>query len=146
MADVLAASAIRRAYWAGVAITTVVALAGQGFLHRVPTGQGPLEAVQQIGYTFTGLCLLGAVLLARRTVRSLASRKNGPAGERVRFAGREYLLIASACASSALLGIVYWGLGGRGVERHARTFIALAPVAFLALAPRPGRWLRPDST
>lgn len=130
----------RRGYMAGLAATLLVALAGQVYLRWLPEGQGPLEAVQDFGYTFTGLCLLGGFLLARRARGSQARvRDLGPENRR-HFILREYFVIAFTCAVSTGFGLLYWGLGGRQVERHARTFIALGPVAFLVLAPGPGRW------
>jgi hypothetical protein len=129
-----------RGYIAGLSATLLVALVGQGFLYRLPAGQGPLGVVQDFGYTFTGICLLGGFLLARRARRRQARVKDLRPEILGRFIWREYLAIAFACSVSTGFGLLYWGLGGRQVERHARTFIALSPIAFLALAPRPGRW------
>lgn len=146
--DSILERAARTGYFAGLGLTLLVAAAGQVFLGRLPAGQGTVEAVREFGYSLTGLCLLGGYLLARRA-RGIPARFRGqePA-RRARFIRREYLAAACACALSAAFGVLYWGLGGRGVERHARTFLALGPAAFLVLAPRPSRWTRlehPDS-
>jgi hypothetical protein len=125
-----------RPYVANFALTVVTAVVGQGFLQRLPAGQGPLAEVQQVGYLLTGLFLLGGVLLFRRG-RGVRARAQGLDCERQgTILKQEYRLLAWVCPLSALLGVLYWGLGGRLVERHARTFIALGPVAFLVLAPR----------
>lgn len=132
----------RWAYGAGLAVTVVLAVAGELLLGRLPAGQGALEAVREFGYTFTGLCLLGGFLLARRS-RRLQERIAGPESAGwPRSLWPEYLRVAFACSAGVLFGSLYWSLGGRPVERHARTFIALGPPAYLALAIRPTRWGR----
>jgi hypothetical protein len=135
----------RRAYFAGLAMTLAVAIAGQVLLGRLPEGQGTLEAVRDFGYAFTGTSLIGGYLLARRAmaIRERARRQDPPALRRLIL--REYLAIAFACTVTTAFGVLYWGLGGRAVERHARTFIALGPAAFLVLAVRPSRWA-PEQT
>jgi hypothetical protein len=138
-------SAARRGYFAGLGFTLLVAVAGQVFLGRLPEGQGTLDAVREFGYSFTGLCLLGGYLLARRARGFPARIRGRESARRARLIWREYLAVAGACAASAAFGVLYWGLGGRPVERHARTFVALGPAAFLVLAPRPGRLAPPDS-
>ncbi len=133
-------SSARSAYGAGLAVTVGLAVAGELVLGRLPSGQGPLEAVREFGYTFTGLCLLGGFLLARRARKVPGQPRGlGPAAWK-RYLWLEHLRVAFACSAGILFGFLYWGLGGRSVERHARTFLALGPPAYLALAVRPSRW------
>ena len=127
-------------YLAGFTATLLLAVVGQVLLRLLPEGRNPVEAIQDIGYSFTGISLLGGFLLARwarRAPERILARD--PETQR-RIVWREYLGVAFLCMLSALFGVIYWGLGGRPVERHARTFIALGPAAYLALAPRPSRW------
>ncbi len=132
----------RRAYGAGLAVTVVLAAVAELLLGRLPAGQGALEGVRDFGYTFTGLCLLGGFLLAQRARKVPGqSGRLGPA-EWKRHLWLEHLRVAFACSAGILFGFLYWGLGGRAVERHARTFLALGPPAYLALAVRPSRWGR----
>lgn len=140
MTDSRIEKSARRGYGAGLIFTLLVAVSGQVLLGRLPEGQTALEAVRDFGYTLTGISLLGGLLLAARG-KAILGRLPKLAPQRLRrFIYREYLAIAFACALSTVFGMVYWGLGGRQVERHARTFIALGPCAFLALAVRPSRW------
>ena len=123
-------------YFPSFTFTVVTAVVGQVFLRRLPAGQAPLAEVQQLGYLLTGLFLLGGILLFRRG-RGVLARAQGLDREgQGKILRQEYRSLAWVCSLSALFGVLYWGLGGRQVERHARTFIALGPVAFLVLAPR----------
>lgn len=129
-----------RAYGLGLALAALVAVAGQVLLGLLPAGQGSEAAVREVGYTLTGLFALAAWTQARRG-RGLPERARALAPElRPGLMRREYLRAALVCSTAALAGLIYWGLGGRSVERHARTFLALGPAAYLALAVRPGRW------
>ena len=133
--------ALRRAYGAGLGLCVGLPLLLQALLPRLlPPGQNPEgEVLKQIGYTFTGLSFLLLVLGARRVRKALALAHQAAA---VRSApGREVLLTAFLFAGCAVFGCLYWSLGGWGVERHARTFLALSPAAFLLLVPRPSRWI-----
>ncbi len=132
--------AARRAYGAALAVTVVLAAAGELLLERLPAGQGTVEAVREFGYTFTALCLLGGYLQSRRSRRVAAQAAGLDPRDLERLVWKETLRAALFCSAGILLGSAYWGLGGRSVERHARTFIALGPPAFLALAVRPSRW------
>lgn len=134
----------RRGYLAGFLATLLLAVGGQVFLRLLPEGRNPVEAILDFGYSFTGISLLGGFLLARRARKTWERILGREPESQRRIVWREYLGVAFACTVSALFGILYWGLGGRPVERHARTFIALGPAAYLALAPRPGRWRSQD--
>lgn len=140
MTDSRIEKSARRGYGAGLIFTLLVAVSGQVLLDRLPEGQAALEAVRDFGYTLTGISLLGGLLLAARAKATLGRIPKLELRRLPRFIYREYLAVAFACALSTVFGMVYWGLGGRQVERHARTFIALGPCAFLALAARPSRW------
>ena len=134
----------RRGYIAGFTATLLLAVVGQVVLPLLPEGRNPVDAIQDFGYSFTGICLLGGFMLARRA-RNAPDRIPAQEPENLRrIVWREYLGVAFMCMLSALFGAIYWGLGGRPVERHARTFIALGPAAYLALAPRPSRWRDSD--
>jgi hypothetical protein len=127
---------LRRAYLAGAVLCVGLPLALQaGLGPLIPAGQAPAgETLQQIGYTFTGLSAVALVLAAQRCRRARAAGASTPRA--VREMGFAALLIL-CCAG---FGCLYWALGGRGVERHARTFLALSPVGFLIFVPRPSRW------
>lgn len=126
------ARALAAAYGAGAALCVVLPLALQVGLTRViPAGQAPAgEAVRQIGYLFTGLSVLALAIAARRLRK--APRE---------AAIRQILSASMLMMSCSLFGCLYWALGGSGVERHARTFLALSPTGFLLFVPRPSRWL-----
>lgn len=134
----------RRGYAGGLVASLLVAGTGQLLLRRIPEGTNAPALVQEFGYALTGLCLLGTFLLARRGRRVLRAASNDPLELRLRAARQEYARWTMACAAGVLFGFLYWGLGGRAVERHARTYAALGPAAFLALAVRPGRWADPQ--
>lgn len=125
------------AYALGLVASLLVALAGQGLLHKVAAGTQPASSVQDIGYAFTGLSLLGAFGLWRlgRGALAASALKASPA-----LARTVYLWFAAASLVALGFGLLYWGMGGAAVERHARTYIALGPLAYLLLAPRPRRW------
>lgn len=107
----------------------------------VPPGDQPPEGpVLQLGHTFTGLVFLSAAWLLGRRGRILAAFPALPEGDRLRTVRRETLLFATLAGSGSLLGLAYWALAGRLAARHAAGFVLLAPLLFLALAPRPARW------
>lgn len=133
---------LRRAYGAGACLCVALPLGLQaGLPWAIPPGQAPAgEVLQQIGYTFTGLSALALALAARRLRRALAAGPGLAPEQRGAAAVREILLGAVLMLSCTLFGGFYWALGGRGVERHARTFLALSPAGFLLFMPRPSRW------
>ncbi len=133
---------LRRAYGAGACLCVALPLLLQAGLARaIPPGEVPAgEALQQIGYTFTGLSALALALAARRLRTALAATPGLAPEQRGPAAVREILLASVLILSCTLFGGFYWALGGRGVERHARTFLALSPAGFLLFIPRPSRW------
>ena len=124
---------LRRYYAWGAALCVALPLALQAALGPlVPPGGNPAgETLLQIGYTFTALSALCLALAARRLRRARAA---GPSEARVILPAS---LLILCCAA---FGCLYWALGGRTVERHARTFLALSPIGFLLFVPRPGTW------
>lgn len=130
------ARALTAAYGIGAAACVALPLALQvGLARLIPAGHAPAgETVRQIGYLFTGLSILTLASAARR-LRKARREALGPAA-----AVRQILSGSLMLLSCALFGCLYWALGGRGVERHARTFLALTPAGFLLFVPRPSRW------
>lgn len=109
----------------------------------IPPGrQPPDEAVQQIGYLFTGLVFLSAAWAWWRFGRTLRSFKALPEARRPAVLLRECLLSAAVFEASCLLGLAYWILAGGHAARHAWGFILLTPLLFGALVPRFGRWAK----
>lgn len=138
---------LRRAFWqaygTGLAVAVVWPLLLQAALFGWVKAPQPLlrgETLHQVGYAFTGLTLLGSVLLV---VRFRALRRTLAAVPEALRAGRlrgELLLAAGLCAGTALLGLLYLVLGGPEALRHARGFLLLAPLQFLGLVPRMPAW------
>ena len=135
----------RTAYGAGLALAlggsalaAVLMLSG-----GVPPGsQRPEGTLLQLGYLFTGTVFLAAALVAGRMGRSrraLAGLSPEARGAEVR---RACLGAALLCQVGALCGLAYWALAGAHAGRHAWGFVATTPLLYLALVPRPGRWLR----
>lgn len=133
---------LRKAYGAGAFLCVGLPLALQaGLSWIIPPGQAPVgETLQQIGYTFTGLSVLALGIAARRLRKALEADPGIEAARRATTAAREIGLGSLLILCCATFGCLYWALGGRSVERHARTFLALSPVGFLLLVPRPSRW------
>ena len=140
-------ASLRRAFWQGYGTGLAVAVAWPLLLQvallawlkaPLPMIQG--EVLQQIGYAFTGLTLLGSVLLVLhfRALRGTFSTTPEPLRPG-RLRG-ELLLAAGLCAGTALLGLLYLVLGGSSTLRHARGFLLIAPLQFLGLVPRLGTW------
>ena len=124
---------LRRYYAWGAALCVVLPLALQAALGPLlPPGRNPAgETLLQIGYTFTALSALCLALAAQRLRRAKA---DGPRSAWAILGASPLIL------SCAAFGCLYWALGGRTVERHARTFLALSPIGFLLFVPRPGTW------
>ncbi|HEX4844718.1 MAG TPA: hypothetical protein VFV26_00775 [Geothrix sp.] len=109
----------------------------------VPAGEHRPEGVYlQLGYAFTGLVFLAAawVLWRRGTVLRDFHRVPGPRQAPILL--RETLLYAALSELSSFYGLVYWILVGRHGERHVFGFVLLAPILFLALAPRLDQWVK----
>ena len=138
---------LRRAFWQGYGTGLAVAVAWPLMLQvallswlkaPLPLIQG--EALQQTGYAFTGLTLLGSALLVMR-FRALRRTFSGvPEPLRPGRLRGELLLAAGLCAATALLGLFYLTLGGAESLRHARGFLLIAPLQFLGLVPRLATW------
>jgi len=103
-------------------------------------GASPLAG--ELGYTFTGLVVLSALYVLRRS-RLARSRLPGiEASQRSRTLILEILLYSALFEASTLFGLVYHGLGGPLADRYARTFIALSTVMFFLFVPRWSAWRR----
>ena len=128
--------ALRRAYWAGAGLCVAVPLGLQIGLGRIVARgtSGPAPLAQELGYTFTGLTVLG-VLGALRCSRNLKARLGAVPEVRPGLAW-QLLLQAALLFPGAAFGLLVYGLGGPDAERYARTFLALPVVLFLALVPR----------
>lgn len=98
------------------------------------------ELAQDLGYTFTGLVVLAALYVVRRSRRVRQRLAQVEAAKRGRVIALETLLYSALFGLSALLGLVYLALGGPEAVRYARTFIALSPIMFLLFVPRLSAW------
>lgn len=134
----------RLAYGLGALLCVVWPLALQGLLGSFlqPGGLGPSAMLEDLGYTFTGLVFLGALLVHWRSRKVRAGFAVLAERSRPRVMAKEILLYSAIFELSALFGLLYQGLGGPGAERYARTYIALAPVMFLVFVPRLAAWQR----
>lgn len=135
------ARGFRFAYAAGVVVCVAWPLLLQALLgpviHRI-LEPPPGPAIQELGYTFTGLVLACAFGIHWRWGKVRASFRTVPAGRRNLVMVREIVLYSVLCEASALFGVLYYGLGG--LERFARGFLALAAVMFIVFVPRFTRW------
>ena len=132
------------AYGAGLLLCVACPLVLQGLMSSV-LQPGVLDAprlAEDLGYTFTGLVILGALFVRRRSRRVRADFASLDARRQPRAMALEILLYSIVFESSALFGLVYHGLGGPHAERYARTFVALATVMFLVFVPRFAAWRR----
>lgn len=143
---------LRRAFWQGYGTGLAVAVAWPLLLQVALLGwlKAPLplirgEVLQQTGYAFTGLTLLGSVLLVVRFRNLRRAFPLVPAHLRPGRLRGELLLAAGLCATTVLLGLFYLTLGGAETLRHARGFLLIAPLQFLGLVPRLATWRRSAS-
>lgn len=136
-------SACRRARLLGglVAVGLPALAAGLAFGGIVPPGaHSPEGSFLSLGHTFTGLVFLSAAWILWRRGRVLATFHKVEASLRPRVVLRESLMYAALAGASSLYGLIYWSLVGLHAARHAVGFIALGPVLFLVLLPRPEAW------
>ncbi len=133
----------RRGYGLGLLLCLGGPLVLQGLLGRaIPAGSSDPAAVQEIGYTFTGLTFLAAALALGRRGRVLARFRELAPPARPRAVAREPLRVAALAAPCALWGVLYWGLVGGAPNAYARSFIALTALFYLGFAPRWPAWRR----
>jgi hypothetical protein len=132
----------RIAYRAGLVLCLGWPLALQLLLgtviHRGLAGPGP--AIQQLGYTFTGLTFTCALYVLGRRTRIRAGFREVATERRGRVLVREILLNSALFQVSSLFGILYYAMGGPQAERFARGFIALTPIMFFVFVPRLQAW------
>lgn len=140
--------ALRRAflfsYGTGLALCVLWPLVLQALLGTVlqPGFLASAGLAEDLGYTFTGLVVLGALFVKGRSGKILRTFPSVEAARRPQVLAREVLLYAAIFELSAWFGLVYDGLGGPLAERYARSFIALATVMFLVFVPRFAAWER----
>ncbi|MDR3671002.1 MAG: hypothetical protein P4L36_09160 [Holophaga sp.] len=132
----------RMAYPAGLVLCVACPLALQLMLgsaiRRPETPAG--EAIQQLGYSFTGLTVVCAVFVLRRWSRIRAGFRTLAAGRRARVLVRETLLYSVLFLLSSLFGLLYYALGGPKAEQFSRGFIALTTIMFFVFVPRLRAW------
>ena len=130
------------AYGLGLLLCVAWPLVLEGLLGSLlkPGILGAPGLAEDLGYTFTGLVILGALFVRGRSRRVLAGFAALDAPRRPWAMAQEILLYSAVCASSSLFGLVYHGLGGPRADRYARTFIALAALMFLVFVPRFSAW------
>lgn len=122
----------------GSALAAVLMLSG-----GVPAGlQRPEGTLQQLGYLFTGTVFLAAALVWGRLGRSRRALAGLAPEARAAAVRRACLGAALLCQAGALCGLAYWSLVGAHAGRHAWGFVATTPLLYLALVPRPARWIQ----
>jgi hypothetical protein len=133
----------RLAYPAGLLICVGWPLVLQlmlGTAIQRPQGEPPGGAVQQLGYTFTGLTFACACFVTWRWGRIRAGFRAVAEERRMRVLIRETLLYSALFELSSLFGLCYYALGGPQAERFARGFIALTTIMFFVFVPRLQAW------
>lgn len=138
------------AYGLGVGLCVAWPLVLLGLIGRrlQPGLPGQAELVRDLGYTFTGLVILAALYVVRRSKRVRQRFAQVETAKRGRVIALETLLYSALFALSALFGLVYLALGGPEAVRYARAFVALSPIMFLLFVPRLSAWrdaLRPPA-
>ena len=141
-----AGDALARAFWIAYGIGLLLCLGEPLLLQAllggaIPPGAGaPGETVRQLGYSFTGLTLVGALFVSRRSSRVRSGFGAVPAERRGALLAREILLYSILFNCVSVFGVVYYAMGGLEAERHARTFIALSSIMFFLFVPRLQAW------
>jgi hypothetical protein len=132
----------RIAYPAGLILCVAWPLALQIMLGTAirPGGAQPLDSVQQLGYSFTGLTVACAFFVNWRWGRIRAGFRELGAERRGRVLIREILLYSVLSGLSSLFGLCYYTMGGPQAERFARGFIALTTIMFFVFVPRLRAW------
>jgi hypothetical protein len=135
-------SAFLLAYGLGTLLCVVgpllmLVLLGHGNPSKIP---GLAGLAEELGYTFTGLVVLSALFVVRRSKKVSASFATLAEHRRARVMVIEILLYSAIFGLSALFGLIYLGLGGPRAEGYSRSFIGLATVMFLLFVPRLGSW------
>lgn len=137
--------ALRRAHRQGYALGLLVCLGVPALLqlllgHGIPAGGADPAAVQEFGYTFTGLTFLAAAYAFGRRGRVQDRFQALEPARRAGWLRLEPLRVAALAAPCALWGLLYWGLAGGTRNAYARTFIALTTLFYLGFARRWPAW------
>ncbi len=137
-------SSYRWAYLAGLALCVFWPLMLQlAFTNFITPGRNPPDGVvKQLGYTFTGLVLLGAAFVTWRWGKVRVAFRNLGVAERPKVMAREILLYSALFEVSCFFGVAYWALVGVEGVRFARSFIVLTSIMFFCFVPRFDAWLR----
>jgi hypothetical protein len=104
-----------------------------------PAGPGG-ETVLQLGYSFTGLTVAGALFVLWRWGRVRAGFRAVAARRRRLVLVRETLLYSALFGLSSVYGLCYYALGGPRAGTFARGFVALSTVMFFVFVPRLRAW------
>ena len=137
-------AAHRMAHLVGLALClgTPALIGGLILSGLIPPGEQPPEGPYlQLGHIFTGLVFLSATWVLWRKGSVLKAFRQVREPQRAGVVMRETLIYAALFELSSLYGLVYWILVGRHAARHVFGFIIMAPLLFLALAPRLGQWV-----
>jgi hypothetical protein len=142
MSDPTLRRAFLLSYALGAVLCVLWPLVVQGVLgrHLQPGILGAAALAEDLGYTFTGLVVLGALFVHRRSRKVRAGFAALDPHQQPRVMAMEILLYSAIFQLSVLFGLLYHGLGGAQAERYGRTFIALGTVMFLVFVPRLGAW------
>jgi hypothetical protein len=100
----------------------------------------PAGAIQQLGYTFTGLTLVIALFVTWRWGKVRAGFHRLAPERRGLALLREIILYSALFEFTSLFGVLYFALGGPEADRYARSFIALTTVMFFVFVPRLQAW------